>query len=122
VQRARAQRLGEGPLEPREPCDGPAREPDELGQLDPQAGDGRFALGTTLIEGTRRELPPDAGIYQQQSPAERDVVRLRGSALDEERVVGPRQRRDGLIHDAALHPHVIMLGTERHACDLPRRE
>ena len=122
VQRARAQRFGEGTLEPRQPARWPARERHQLRQLELEPPHRRLALGAPLVQRTRRELVPRARIHEQEASPDRDVARLKGGALEQQRVPRPRQRRGHLVHDAARHADVVVLGPERHARDLPRVE
>ena len=122
MQRARAQRLGQGALEARQPARRPAREPHQLRQLEPQPGHRRLALGAALVQGARSQLVPRARVDEQQLSPDRDVPRRERGALEQQRVPRPRQRRAHLVHDAAPHTHIVVLGAKRHACELAWRE
>src|SRR5207244_9017110 len=58
VQRPGAKRLGERSFEAWQPRRRPAREPAKLRQFEREPCNGRLALGPSLVEGARGELPP----------------------------------------------------------------
>ncbi|PYO96855.1 MAG: hypothetical protein DMD60_08870 [Gemmatimonadetes bacterium] len=74
VERAGAQWLRQCALETRQPGRGPAREPNQLRQLDLEPRHGRFALGTPLVEGAGGELAPRPRVHEQEPPTDRDVT------------------------------------------------
>src|SRR5207244_1335156 len=80
-----AQRLGQGLLEPPQPGHGPAREPHQLRQLEPQPRHRSLAFRPPLVQPPPRELAAHAGVHEQQPPVERDVAGRRRGALDEQR-------------------------------------
>src|ERR1043165_7652023 len=122
VYRARAERLGQRPLEPGQPFDWPAREPHELRQLNLEAPHDFVTLGAALRELTRAQVVARAGIDQQQPRAKRDLLRLERRALEQERVILLAERGDRLIHRAAAHADLVVLGAIGDAGELPRRQ
>jgi len=57
-------------------------------------------------------------VDEQEARVKRDRRRLERRALKQQRVIRLAQRRDRLIHHAAPHADVIVLGTKRDAGDL----
>ena len=118
MERARAQWLGQGALEARQPARRPAGEPHQLRQLEPQPGHRRLALRAPFVQRARSELVPRARVHEQQASPDRNVARRERGALEQQRVARPRQRRAHLVHDPASHTYVVVLGAKRHAREL----
>src|SRR6266849_6749974 len=75
MERAGAERLGQRPLEARQPGRRPAREPLQLRQLELEPGHRRLAFGAPLVERPGGELTPDPRVHEQQARGDRDVTR-----------------------------------------------
>src|SRR2546425_348784 len=80
------------------------------------------SLEAKQIPFNARLLLVDTGVHEEQARVERDLFRLERCALQQHRVIALAERRDRLIHHAAAHAHMVVLGAERHAGDLARRQ
>src|SRR5206468_8078912 len=85
---------------------------------DLEALDGFLAFRAALVEPTSRQIVTLACIDEQEARAKRDLCRLERRAFEQQCVIALAQRRDRLIHYAAPHADVIVLGTKRDAGDL----
>ncbi len=83
---------------------------------------GALAFGAACIERAGGERSPRTRVHEQEPPPHRNVACGERGTVEEQRLAGLGQRRAHLIHDATAHADMMVLGAERDARDLARRE